>query len=111
MVFIKRVPAILFFSAALAQASTTAPMTEQAEWNAADGVCRGRVESVRAEVMTNGHIVTRAVIKVEESFRGKLPERVTVEYAGGSVPGRGEDYGCSPVLRAGDERLLFLSKT
>lgn len=101
---------LLFFSAALAHASTL-PMTELDEWKSADGVCRGKVEQVKAEVAAGGHIVTRAVVRVEEGFRGRLPERINLEYAGGSVPGRGEDYGCSPALRTGEERLLFLTKS
>jgi hypothetical protein len=108
----KLIGPLLLLTAVIARASTTVPMTEEDEWKSADGVCRGRVETVNAEVnAATGHIVTRAIIKVEEGFRGKLPERINVEYTGGSVPGRGEDYGCSPALRAGDERLLFLNRT
>src|SRR5436190_1792009 len=111
MVIIKLSPVFLsLLSSVVVHASTSGPLTEQEEWKSADGVCRGRVESVKAEVNTAGHIVTQAVIKVEEGFRGKLPERITVEYTGGAIPGRGEDYGCSPSLRTGDERLLFLSR-
>ncbi|HEX2750325.1 MAG TPA: hypothetical protein VHM91_20130 [Verrucomicrobiales bacterium] len=103
----------LFLLSTLAvTASTTLPVSEEAEWKDADGVCRGRVESVKGEVdPATGHIVTRAVVQVEEGFRGKLPQRITVEYPGGTIPGRGEDYGCSPALRTGEERLLFLKKS
>src|SRR5688572_20839115 len=106
-----KIPAlVLLFSSALAYASTVSSGTEQDEWKSAEGVCRGRVESVISEETAAGHLTTRVVVKVEEAFRGKLPARVTVEYRGGSVPGRGEDYGCTPSLRTGDERLLFLSR-
>lgn len=101
--------ALLSFSA-FSHGSTVAPGTELEEWKSADGVCRGRVETIKSDENAAGHITTRVVVKVEEAFRGKLPERVTIEYRGGAVPGRGEDYGCSPSLRTGDERLLFLSR-
>ncbi len=102
----------LIFGCVLARASTLLPVTEEAEWRSADGVCRGRIESVwcTADPVT-GKLSTQAEIAVEESYRGRLPARVTVEYPGGSMGSFGDDRGDSPVLRRGDERLFFLSRT
>ena len=102
----------LVFGSLVARASTLLPISEEAEWRSADGVCRGRVESVQCNAdPVTGLITTRAVIVVEEGLRGRLPARVTVEYPGGSMGGFGDDRGDSPVLRRGEERIFFLSRT
>lgn len=86
-------------------------MTEEEEWKIADGVCRGRVTEVKCKAdPVTGRPMTRAVIAVAESFRGRFPAHVAVEYPGGTLMGRGEDRGDSPVLHPGDERLFFLTK-
>ena len=95
----------------LAQASTILPLSDEQEWKSADGVCRGRVESLKCRVdPATGQLTTRAVIIVEEGFRGRLPGRVSVEYPGGALDGRGEDRGDSPALRRGEERVFYLSQ-
>ncbi len=93
-----------------AAATTSLPVTEEQEWRDAAGVCRGRVEAITCQPdKRTGRPVTTAVILVEESLRGKMPERVAVEYAGGSLGGEGEDSGDFPSLRKGQERIFFLS--
>ena len=103
-------PTIVLCSS-LARAATMLPLSEVEEWRAADGVCRGRVASVKCQTdPATGQVFTRAVIAVEEGFRGRLPARVAVNYPGGSLDGRGDDRGDSPALKTGEERLFFLHR-
>ena len=111
MVIMKWFSLVYLLSPILVHASTSLPMSEEEEWRAAAGVCRGRVESVDAlEDSATGAVVTRAIIAVDESFRGRLPERVSVEFPGGAVAGRGMDFGDAPQLRSGEERLFYFAK-
>jgi hypothetical protein len=101
---------ILLLAALKAGATTSLPITEEQEWRDAEGVCRGKVEFVSCrEDSKTGRPVTTAVILVQESLRGKLPERVAVEYAGGSLGSEGEDSGDFPALRRGQERVFYFS--
>ncbi len=85
-------------------------MDEETEWKAADGICRGKVESLKCRIdPATRQLTTRVVIVVEEGLRGRFPDRVALEYPGGALDGHGDDRGNSPVLRRGDERLFFLS--
>ena len=103
------VPALLL-TTLIVRASTLLPMDEETEWKSAEGICRGKVESLKCRIdPATGQYTTRAVIVVEESLRGRFPERVALEYPGGALDGHGDDRGDSPVLRRGDERLFFLS--
>ena len=111
MVIMKWFSLVYLLSPILVHASTSLPMSEEEEWRAADGVCRGRVESVDAvEDSATGAVVTRAIIAVDESFRGRLPGRVSVEFPGGAVAGRGMDFGDAPQLRSGEERIFYFAK-
>lgn len=95
----------------LARGATVLPMSEEEEWKAAAGVCRGLVEAVKAvENAETGRIHTEVTIRVEESLRGRFPERVVVRMDGGSVPGRGEQVGGMPVLKPGMEQLFYFSR-
>ena len=102
----------LLIAALSAHASTRLPLSEEDEWGASDGALRGRVESVNcaADPLT-GRPVTRAVVLVQEAYRGKLPPRVEVEIPGGTIGGSGEDGGDFAALRPGEERLFFLNRT
>jgi len=100
----------LLLSVLPVHATTTLPITEEQEWREADGVCRGRVESVTSKAdPATGRIVSTAIIVVEESLRGRMPERVAVAYPGGSAGGAGEDSGDFPALHPGQERMFFLT--
>ena len=103
------IPALIFTSV-IVRASTILPMDELTEWKAADGICRGKVESLKCRVdPASGQLTTRVVIVVEEGLRGRFPDRVALEYPGGALDGHGDDRGDSPVLHRGDERLFFLA--
>src|SRR6187402_1251849 len=94
------IPLLLVATSLVVRATTLLPQTEEQEWQSADGALRGRVESVSYSVAKDtGRPVTRAIIVVEETLRGKLPARVEVSYPGGSVAGSGEDSGDYPALR------------
>jgi hypothetical protein len=101
----------LLATAFIARATSHLPITEEEEWRSADGALRGRVESViTVKAPVTGRPMTRAVIEVKETLRGKLPSRLEVTYPGGAVAGKGEDSGDFPALRPGEERLFFVRK-
>ncbi len=88
-------------------ATTSLPLSEEEEWRAADGICRGRVESVTCRTHpATGRPVSTAIIIVQESLRGRLPDRLAVEFPGGTIAGTGEDSGDFPSLHPGEERVF-----
>jgi hypothetical protein len=76
-----------------------------------DAVFRGTVlRTVAYEDPDDGHIHTRAWVRVEEVFKGILPAAVTLTHRGGTVGDRGEMDGCGPRFAEGEERLLFVTR-
>jgi hypothetical protein len=67
-----------------------------------------KVNSFR--VGTNGMIYTRTVLRVDEGFKGRLPAVINVVHRGGVVDGIGVTDDASPQFKAGEERLLFVSR-
>jgi hypothetical protein len=99
------------FCAFIAQATSVAPWAAGHQAERAAGIFRGTVVSLTAYVdPDDGLIHTRAVFRVDESLKGKLPALIKVSYRGGTLDGRGEMSGTSLQLRVGDERLMFVSR-
>jgi hypothetical protein len=93
------------------RASSMLPLTLDEHLQSASAVFRGtvlRVESFR--VGTNGMIYTRAVLRVDEGFKGRLPAVINVVHRGGVAGGIGVTDDASPQFKAGEERLLFVSR-
>src|SRR5436190_24045021 len=73
------VSTLLIATTLFTRATTTLPQTEEQEWQFADGALRGRVESVSCSpAKETGRLLTKAVIAVEETLRGRLPARLEV---------------------------------
>jgi len=58
----------------------------------------------------HGIVVTRALLRVTEPFKGKLPDKVEVVYRGGQTETKGFAYCGQPSLRPGDERVFFVRR-
>jgi hypothetical protein len=105
-------PAIAILAATLvARASSVLPLTLDEHLQSADAVFRGTV--IHAECFrdaTNGMIYTRTVLRVDEGFKGRLPAVINVVHRGGVADGIGLTDDSSPQFKAGEERLLFVSR-
>jgi len=113
MKIIRAILSVLVLMAALhsAHAVSRLPLTLDEHLQSADAIFRGTVlgmESFRAG--TNGMIYTRAVLRVDEGFKGRLPAVIKVVHRGGVVGGIGVTDDASPQFRVGEERLLFVSR-
>ncbi len=93
------------------RASLLLPMSPEEQTRRAAAVFRGSLVSVACyEDAADGFIYTRAVVRVEEVFKGKLPALLRLVYRGGEVGTRGEMNDLAPQLRAGEERLFFVGR-
>jgi hypothetical protein len=73
-------------------------------------VFRGTVTGNKSYLDGAGHIYTRTVVRVEETFKGVLPPLVKLVHRGGIVGNRGEANDFSPWFKPGEERLFFVSR-
>ena len=79
---------------------------------AADLVVRGTVSSASCRMADDGRIVTDSVVHIDETLNGNPDDdAVVVSTLGGEVGNRGQHVSGSPVLRAGDEVVLFLQRS
>jgi hypothetical protein len=102
---------LLFLAVPLGQASLWLPATTADQLRAAAVVFSGTVVSVQAyEDPADGHIYTRTVVRVGETFKGKVPPRVKLVHRGGVLADRGEMEGSTPQFKVGEQRLLFVSR-
>ena len=102
---------VLLTAVHFTRASSMLPLTLDEHIQSAGAIFRGtvlRVECFRDE--TNGMIYTRTVFRVNEGFKGRLPEVINVVHRGGVVDGLGLTDDSSPQFKAGEERLLFVSR-
>ncbi|HEX4646886.1 MAG TPA: hypothetical protein VH598_14885, partial [Verrucomicrobiae bacterium] len=93
-----------------AWASSVLPVTTDRHLQISAAVFRGAVTSLESFQAPDGHIYTRAVVRVDEVFKGTLPAAVKLVHTGGTVGNRGEMDGLSPQLKVGEERLFFVSR-
>jgi hypothetical protein len=111
----KRIRPLLFsvlcvFAASSVVASSMLPSSLQRQIDLSAGVFRGNVTSLEPFLGADNHIYTLANVRVDETFKGTLPASLTLTLRGGSIAGRGELDGFSPVLVAGEEVLLFVAR-
>ena len=84
--------------------------TDQQVQNAA-GIFRGKVAELHCyQDPADGQIYTRAVIQVEEFFKGKIPAVIQLVHRGGAVAGRGEADDFSPQLKIAEDRLFLVAR-
>src|SRR5712691_11324279 len=94
-----------------ALASMVLPLATDDQLRLADAVCRGTVTGVESyRDPADGLIYSRATLQVDKTFKGKFPPLVALVHHGGEVDGMSEIDGFNPQLKAGEERVLFLSR-
>src|SRR5260370_34736750 len=94
-----------------ALASMVLPLATDDQLRLSDAVCRGTVTSVESyRDPADGLIYSRATLEVDETFKGKFPPMVTLVHHGGELDGISQMDGFNPQLKAGEERVLFLSR-
>jgi hypothetical protein len=92
-------------------ASSVLPVSTDRHLQISAAVFRGAVTALQSfQDPADGHIYTRATIRVDEVFKGKLPAAVKLVHVGGTVGNRGEMDDLAPQLKAGEERLFLVSR-
>lgn len=100
-----------FAACSLSRASSFVPTTTDRLIQMSAAIFRGTVLSTQSyEDAADGQIYTRTVFRVDEVFKGTLPALVKLVHRGGTVGGRGEMDGFAPQFKAGEERLLLVSR-
>jgi hypothetical protein len=93
------------------RATSYLPTTTERYIQTSAAIFRGEVVGLEPfQSPADGHIYTRAVIRVDEVFKGTLPAQVQLVHRGGSVAHRGESDGSAPQLKLGDERLFLVAR-
>ncbi len=92
-----------------ANASSFKPLTIDAQLDEAAGVFQGTILKTESFV-ENGLVQTRAFVRVDEVFKGKLPRVIKIVNEGGEVDNVGVLDGYNPQFKVGDERVLFVSR-
>jgi hypothetical protein len=97
-----------------AQADVASPQTIEERADGSDTVAVVGIESVKSEKIRNHFgdelIVTRAKLRTKERMKGKQdPADLIVE--GGTVDGLTLKVSDQPVLKEGDEAVVFLNNT
>ena len=102
---------LLLATLTLVRASSVLPLSTDDQAREAAAVFRGTV--VKLECFRNpadGMISTRAALRVDEGFKGRLPAFIHVIQRGGVVDGIGMLDSSEPQFRVGEEYLLFVSR-
>ena len=98
-------------SALPGRASSLLPATTDQQIQTSAAIFRGTVLDLQSyEDSADGEIYTRAVVRVDEVFKGKLPSVVKLVHRGGIVGNKGEIDGFDPQFELGDQRLLLVSR-
>ncbi len=101
----------LFLITGAAHSASFTGVTPEGQATAAKAIFRGTVlklEAFRSE--TNGPIYTRAIFRVDEGFKGKLPAHIQLVHRGGILEGQAEVDSFSPRFTPGEERIVFLER-
>jgi hypothetical protein len=93
----------------MAFSSSILPQSPAQQVEAAGAIFEGRVISLECLKLNSGLIVTRAVVQVSRTYKGRVPSRVRLQYRGGVVGLDAQVDGGSPQLTPGDNRLFFVT--
>jgi hypothetical protein len=93
-----------------ARASSLKPSSVEDQIASANAIFRGNVLELHAFEGDDGGIYTRALIQVDEIFKGKTPKQVRLVHRGGTLADKGETDGASPNLKVGEERIFMVSR-
>ena len=95
----------------VAHASSVLPALLDDHATSAAAIFQGTVLKVQSyRNAADGLIYTRTTLRVDEAFKGRCPAVITVVHRGGAVDGVGMTDDAAPQFRAGEERLLFVSR-
>jgi Matrixin len=86
------------------------PRTVDQQIDSSAAIFRGTVVSTAAFLDSHGHIRTRIVFKVDEVFKGAVPNYVRLEQRGGVLGNRAEMSSFSPRFKAGEQRLVMVGR-
>lgn len=103
------VAAILLLIAAPALATTGLHLSFEELCRGADAIVRGTVTDVES-FESDGRILTRTVVHVDETFKGSVATEVTVVQLGGRVGDRVSRVAGIPTFVANESAILFLEK-
>jgi hypothetical protein len=95
----------------LGRATSFLPATTDQQTRVSSAIFRGMVLNTQSyEDPADGQLYTRTAIRVDEVFKGNLPSIVKLVHRGGAVAGKGELDGFAPQFKAGEERLVLVSR-
>jgi len=104
-------PAATLLAPATGHAATALRMDLPALVGASDLVVRGTVDRASCRLTPSGRIVTDSVVRVDESLIGEPGgDSLVVSTLGGVIGDQGQYVSGSPVLKPGDEVVLFLKR-
>jgi len=89
------------------RASSTLRLATADHMKASAAVFRGVVVGVDCYRDGSGQILTRTSLHVDESLKGTFPAIVAIVNPGGSVGLDAQYYGLSPIMKRGEERVVF----
>lgn len=93
-----------------APATTLAPLTTDQMTDASDTIIRGTVVSTWTMLDDQGHVWTRANVRVDEALKGAPAATVTVESPGGVLNGVVYEVPLAARYDEGEEVFLFLTE-
>lgn len=107
-----RLGAVAFgFAVALpASATTLAPLTVDQMTDASDAIVRGTVTTTWTMIDDQGHVWTRANVRVDEVLKGDPASTITVEAAGGVLNGVVYEVPLAARYDEGEDVFLFLTE-
>jgi hypothetical protein len=110
--FIHRLaPLIAVFLCFSASGSVVGPSTPVQQLQRSAAVFRGTVLGVESyQDPSDTHIYTAAYVRVDEAFKGIMPDVVKLVHRGGTLAFGGERDGFAPQLSSGEEGLFFVSR-
>jgi matrixin/thrombospondin type 3 repeat protein len=100
----------LVVCAAAASATTFVDVDERTLARSADAIVTGTIAAIETVGGPDGRIVTLVTVDVEDEYKGRVGERVTLRETGGRLGGRLLWIAGSPRFRVGERQLLFLSR-
>lgn len=87
-----------------------AHLTPEEQFRDALAVCRGTVLGGASYRDSEGRLWTRTLIRVQERFKGRIPDVLRVVHPGGVDGRRGIQWGHNPDFIVGDDRLFYLAR-
>ena len=92
-------------------ANSTRQLSLDERIDAAAAICRGRIVGITVfRKQPNGRIYTRTDIRVDEAFKGRFPDLITITHRGGVLHDAGFFDSSAPIFAIDEERIFFLGR-